>query len=152
MRYIKIKALLFILALGLMFPAAAYAAHDPSETQSDNNDLNLQNIQWHQDSAGNWIGTMYTEKTGDNRRGEGSYVHTISLTGKIVVSGSDNGAGYLMMACNDDYAGHHVGFSDEPGDKDSNGNGIIIPSSERYLNGITVNTTSGKASAVPLLK
>lgn len=44
-----------------------------------------------------------------------------------------------------DYAGWHIGFADE-GDSDGNGNGIIIPSSERYLNGITVNTTNGKAS------
>ena len=40
--------------------------------------------------------------------------------------------------------GSHEGFADEF-DSDGNGNGIIIPSGEKYLNGITVNTSYGKA-------
>ena len=71
--------------------------------------------------------------------------HRVGADGNIFNLGEPIAYVYNDSVEYDDYAGHHVGFADE-GDSDGNGNGIIIPSSEKYLNGITVNTTNGKAS------
>ena len=76
--------------------------------------------------------------------------HRVGADGNIFNLGEPIAYTYNDSVEYDDYAGHHAGFADEryPGimDTDSNGYGIVIPSSERYLNGITVNTTNGKAS------
>ena len=88
----KIYLTLIISAtLGLLFPAAVFAAPnevDPNDTQEDNNEINVQHVQFERDTVnGGLIAHVETEGSGDNKWHEGSFIRTISISITIKAPG-----------------------------------------------------------------
>ena len=82
MKHIKVKALLFSIALGLMLPVSAMAEISSTKSSKEyitiaNNDVNQQSLR-RDEKTGEWY--MITESTGDHRKGDGAFMQTTSVT------------------------------------------------------------------------